>query len=630
MRIVLLLFLMTGFWQTSTAQMDSVVIKKVIMIDKASELNKPFEIGKYMYVSKKIDSKTKLLRLSNTDIFESDSLDDIAYFRFVIQNINKTDTLKLLLLVGKQRNITLNYEQDNFNRKRLGGFKKCQIISLREDSFAFLISIPPNVSNVYYLSFDGVYLDDFTPQLANNELFIRQNNQLFYTQKSIFGFLWIVIGISIFLSIIGIVMVFVNREPVFIWWSCYLIASALFFISTSNFIFNIPQLPISGTIVPLQHLIILFYTLFISSFFNFKNTSLILHRASTYLQIFIFLLFIVSLTVIYSNTGKWIKHFDDKFFFIVQIWFLGILMGCSYLKLPQRILIISGSAILIIFSVWAVCVDVFDETDYNLFHKSPIAIAGFGFLLELIFLLFALVERVKSTQKAAIDKNNSLNIELSELQQKIFQTEITALRAQMNPHFIFNCLNSIQLFTAQNEAEKASEYLSKFSRLIRLVLENSRSEKVTLENELETLRLYIEMEAMRFKGKVSYHINIAEGIDTGYIQIPPLLVQPFVENAIWHGLMHKEEGGMVNVEVTQPNENLLHIEITDDGIGREKAAEFKSKSATINKSFGMKVTNERIELINQLYNSTTKVQVFDLNNQQGEAAGTKVVVEIPI
>ena len=189
----------------------------------------------------------------------------------------------------------------------------------------------------------------------------------------------------------------------------------------------------------------------------------------------------------------------------------------------------------------------------------------------------------------------------AELKQKISQTEITALRAQMNPHFIFNCLNSIQLFTAQNEADKASEYLSKFSRLIRLVLENSRSEKVTLENELETLRLYIEMEAMRFKGKVSYHINIAEGIDASYIQIPPLLVQPFVENAIWHGLMHKEEGGMVNVEVTQPNENLLHIEISDDGIGREKAAEFKSKSATINKSFGMKVTNERIEQIGRAH-----------------------------
>lgn len=219
---------------------------------------------------------------------------------------------------------------------------------------------------------------------------------------------------------------------------------------------------------------------------------------------------------------------------------------------------------------------------------------------------------------------------IREVTHRIQETEITALRAQMNPHFIFNCLNSIQLYTAQNNTEKATDYLNKFSRLIRLVLENSRSDKVSLENELETLRLYMEMEAMRFRGKVNFFINIAQNVDKDSIQIPPLLIQPFVENAIWHGLMHKEEGGIIRIEVTQPKENLLRFDITDDGIGREKAAEFKSKSATQNKSFGMKVTAERIELINQLYNTATQVQIIDLKNKQGEATGTKVVVEIPI
>lgn len=219
---------------------------------------------------------------------------------------------------------------------------------------------------------------------------------------------------------------------------------------------------------------------------------------------------------------------------------------------------------------------------------------------------------------------------IKEVTHKIQATEISALRAQMNPHFIFNCLNSIQLYTAQNNTEKATDYLNKFSRLIRLVLENSRSEKVSLENELETLRLYIEMEAMRFRGKVSFQINMAQNVDKDSIQIQPLLIQPFVENAIWHGLMHKEEGGMIRIEVTQPNDYLLRFDITDDGVGREKAAEYKSKSATQNKSFGMKVTAERIELINQLYNTATQVQIIDLKNKQGEATGTKVVVEIPI
>ncbi|MFN8345969.1 MAG: histidine kinase [Spirosomataceae bacterium] len=251
---------------------------------------------------------------------------------------------------------------------------------------------------------------------------------------------------------------------------------------------------------------------------------------------------------------------------------------------------------------------------------------GLGMLLLIGAGLLWYNRKLRLKNKDLEDKNEIIR----EVTHKIQETEITALRAQMNPHFIFNCLNSIQLYTAQNNTEKATDYLNKFSRLIRLVLENSRSDKVSVGNELETLRLYMEMEAMRFRGKVNFQINIAQNVDRDSIQIPPLLIQPFVENAIWHGLMHKEEGGMIRIEVTQPNDDLLRFDITDDGVGREKAAEFKSKSATQNKSFGMKVTAERIELINQLYNTATQVQIIDLRNKQGEATGTKVVVEIPI
>lgn len=218
----------------------------------------------------------------------------------------------------------------------------------------------------------------------------------------------------------------------------------------------------------------------------------------------------------------------------------------------------------------------------------------------------------------------------TEFEQKLADTEMTTLRAQMNPHFIFNCLNSIKLYTLQNNADKASDYLTKFARLIRLVLENSRSERVTLQNELEALQLYIELEAMRFKQKVQFMIQVAPEIDQQYVQIPPLLLQPYVENAIWHGLMHKAEGGSVQVEVRQSTDHLLHVEITDDGIGRERARTLKSKSAGLHKSFGMQVTADRIRMINQLYNIQTQAQVFDLMAPDGEPLGTKVVLDIPI
>ncbi len=213
---------------------------------------------------------------------------------------------------------------------------------------------------------------------------------------------------------------------------------------------------------------------------------------------------------------------------------------------------------------------------------------------------------------------------------KIAETEMIALRAQMNPHFIFNCLNSIKLYTLENDSQTASEYLTKFSQLIRLVLENSMSEKVTLQKELETLKLYIELEAMRFKDKVQYKINVVPHIDQQYVEIPPLLLQPYVENAIWHGLMHKPEGGNISIDISQPEEYLLHIEICDDGIGREMAKKHKSKSATRQKSFGLKMTAERLDAINHIYQTKTEVKIVDLVDTEGNAWGTKVIIEIPL
>ena len=135
---------------------------------------------------------------------------------------------------------------------------------------------------------------------------------------------------------------------------------------------------------------------------------------------------------------------------------------------------------------------------------------------------------------------------------------------------------------------------------------------------------------MRFKDKVKYQINVAPNIDQQYIDIPPLLLQPYVENAIWHGLMHKKEGGNICINVSLPQEHCLQVEITDNGIGRELAGEFKSKSATRQKSFGLKMTSERIDIINQVYNINAAIQIIDLKDDTNKANGTKVIIKIPV
>jgi len=203
---------------------------------------------------------------------------------------------------------------------------------------------------------------------------------------------------------------------------------------------------------------------------------------------------------------------------------------------------------------------------------------------------------------------------------------MTALRSQMNPHFIFNCLNSIKLYTTQNDTAAASAYLTKFSKLIRLVLDNSRNDRITLSSELAALELYIEMEAMRFKEKLSYRLQIEKNVETNYIEIPPLLLQPYVENAIWHGLMPKEEGGHIHIAVKMQNESLLEIKISDNGIGRAASNKIPKK----HNSYGMQATTERIALINQIYKTGASVFVRDLVNENGNAAGTQVTLEIPV
>jgi ligand-binding sensor domain-containing protein/anti-sigma regulatory factor (Ser/Thr protein kinase) len=215
----------------------------------------------------------------------------------------------------------------------------------------------------------------------------------------------------------------------------------------------------------------------------------------------------------------------------------------------------------------------------------------------------------------------------SEFNQRIARTEMAALRAQMNPHFVFNCLSSINRFILVNQPDEASVYLTKFSRLIRLILDNSRTETVPLNKELEALKLYLEMEQMRFFDRFEYEISVHSALQTEHLEVPPLLIQPFVENAIWHGLMHQKTAGKLQIKV-YPEGKRLCIEVEDNGVGRQKAMELKTRSATVHKSLGMKVTAERLEVINQLYGTSAEVQTFDLIDAAGHATGTRVLIRL--
>jgi len=245
-------------------------------------------------------------------------------------------------------------------------------------------------------------------------------------------------------------------------------------------------------------------------------------------------------------------------------------------------------------------------------------------LISAVFLLFKLREnRIKREQA----RQTAINKQIAEIR-------MTALQAQMNPHFIFNSLNSIQHLISIREKEEAMAYLSKFSKLIRQILENSRENKVSISSELLLLEHYIQLEQLRFNHKFDYHIAVDEKIDTENTEIAPLLIQPYVENAILHGLVNKDGKGDLWLSMERNNGSLI-CKIQDNGIGRKKAEEIAQKKIERHKSLGIKVTNERISTLASLLDYNIKVEIEDLyESVQGEGVpepgGTRVTIFIPI
>ena len=212
---------------------------------------------------------------------------------------------------------------------------------------------------------------------------------------------------------------------------------------------------------------------------------------------------------------------------------------------------------------------------------------------------------------------------------QLAEVEMTALRAQMNPHFVFNSLNSINKFILTNEARTASRYLTKFSQLMRLILNNSKSKVISLEDELNTLSLYVEMEQLRFDQKFHFEKHIKTVDSLTRILIPPMLIQPYIENAIWHGLMPLEIPGKLSLSVIQSGHDLI-CTIEDNGIGRKKAMELKQKNGVRKKSMGMKITSERLQLVEALHHIKTDLEIIDKESTQGKALGTLVTLKIPV
>lgn len=214
------------------------------------------------------------------------------------------------------------------------------------------------------------------------------------------------------------------------------------------------------------------------------------------------------------------------------------------------------------------------------------------------------------------------------LQKDLVEYEQKALHLQMNPHFVFNCLGSISSFIAQNGTDSAIRYLAKFSKLMRLTLEYSKASLIPIDKEMESLQNYLELEQLRFNDKFDFEIKKSALVEDD-MALPPLLIQPFVENAILHGIVPKPGKGRIEVHFNIENDNLICL-IVDNGIGLEKSKEAKEGSVTMHKSMALEITKKRLEIMESVTSMSANVRMEDMMDKNNELSGTKVMINLPV
>ena len=482
------------------------------------------------------------------------------------------------------------------------------------------------------------------------------------------GFLEFVLGILFILSLYHFLLYFQHKDKLFLLYSAY-----TFFILMANlihirngFIYDIAikfrKVIVQPEVYTETYYIIYFF--FAYKFLDVKKSfpkwCKINFRILYFIIAYCFIL--VLLSVITGNKYYQIKGYYG---FVVFITILGIISYIPFFKVqnPLKYYIIYGSLILFITSIISL-IHYLKLMSSSKDIQSAFTILYIGFILEnILFSLglghkqkLILLEKNESKRKLImqLEENEKLRNEIQirlekevEILSKIAKAEkveklkarydkelaelkLSSLRNQMNPHFIFNSLNSIKLYIIDNEKESAVYYLNKFSKLIRKILATTREKEISLADEIETMELYVNIENIRFSNEIKFTMNVQDDLGLETIKIPSLILQPFIENAIWHGLSSKKGSKKLALNIEKENQSHIIITIIDNGIGRKKSAEINSKKMLKKSSIGLKLTEERLVNFVKDYQNNYELSFTDLFDKNNKAIGTKITLKIPI
>ena len=489
------------------------------------------------------------------------------------------------------------------------------------------------------------------------------------------GFGFFVVSVLFYLFIFFLIQFFQHKRQFYLYYSIYALINAFSLVKYIKNVFfsdffseSLGRDLIRYLHYPSQILGSLLFTLFILDIMNLYKTY---PRADRYIRRFYY-----SITPIYLLL--WVIQLFDRSSYLVDYFHAFIFLPLSLIifgwtfwlmvkhqnKLKWYILA-GMSALCISYTI--ITVDSIQSKSAN---TETLYVFYIGVLLESLFFALAigLEQKMVYQDKVAIQKqyieqleenqlireaiNKTLADELQQskeeivglsteahkertqklafkVEHKFAQLRLNALRSQMNPHFIFNALNSIKSYFIENNQEKAIYYLGRFSKLIRAILESSRKDMLTIEEELEVLQTYVDIESDRFKKGLQYTVTVSPSISEKDVLIPSLLLQPFVENAIWHGLLTKKGEKTLDITLALHHKDRLLISITDNGIGRAAAKLKQLEHPTHKQSVGISIVEDRLEFFTKKYNKEFGYVIHDVIEKQ-EAKGTKVVLELPI
>jgi sensor histidine kinase YesM len=483
------------------------------------------------------------------------------------------------------------------------------------------------------------------------------------------GLGWGVTAILFYLSVYHFFLFIKNKEKFYLFYSIYAFINAFNLIKRVKGVFiedvytAWPDLFIH-TNFPVQFASYLVFSFFIMEILNFRKHHPKFKKFFTRYAIVISLIF----AVLVAGRYLWDGYDMMRGFYIsvfMPITLLFTLFGIYLvIRIPEKVkyLILSGFLILAIFtSLFAFLTfgkDVSFTNKYYYLYYIPVLVENFLYTFALAIKQREVYDEKISIQKDLFDQmevNESLKAQLNEkLQEELvlkekkintleadakeqrmaklkadYEKEITllhlqSLRNQMNPHFIFNALNSIKVYLIENDRENAVTYLNKFAKLIRMVLESSRVFSIPLGEELDIARLYVSLESIRFEKSINFELIVGEDVDLKNSKLPPLILQPFLENAIWHGLTTKKGEKNIVLKVSKSGDNLI-ISIRDNGVGRKKSDDVMVNKAIKKESLGIKLTSERLRYFNESENVGYSFQILDHQTPSG-STGTEVVL----